>query len=122
MGIIVCLLLQPVLEGELGKWGNLTEILASTLIELQSPKCDVFNPTRLLNKLIQRCPQFGGGEQHDSHELLRHLLEGVRTEDLKVHTDIVFVNLTLLYQVKKFAKSYTDGMYLLLMTYNRKQI
>ncbi|XP_069700013.1 ubiquitin carboxyl-terminal hydrolase 16/45 isoform X2 [Periplaneta americana] len=73
----------PVLEGELGKWGNLTEILASTLIELQSSKCDVYNPSRLLNKLIQRCPQFGGGEQHDSHELLRHLLEGVRTEDLK---------------------------------------
>lgn len=73
----------PVLEGELSKWGTLTEILASTLIELQSPKRDVFNPTHLLNKLIQRCPQFGGGEQHDSHELLRHLLEGVRTEDLK---------------------------------------
>ena len=76
--------LQPVLEGELGKWGSLTEILASTLTELQSSKCDVFNPTRLLNKLVQRFPQFGGGEQHDSHELLRHLLEGVRTEDLKV--------------------------------------
>lgn len=80
------------LEGELSKWGNLTEILASTLKELQLPKHDVFNPTRLLNKLIQRCPQFGGGEQHDSHELLRHLLEGVRTEDLKVCTGVVFAN------------------------------
>lgn len=72
-----------VLEGELGKSDSLTEILASTLSELQSSKCDVFNPTRLLNKLIQCFPQFEGGEQHDSHELLRHLLEGVRTEDLK---------------------------------------
>ncbi|KAJ4433592.1 hypothetical protein ANN_15902, partial [Periplaneta americana] len=93
VGILYSLLncmLQPVLEGELGKWGNLTEILASTLIELQSSKCDVYNPSRLLNKLIQRCPQFGGGEQHDSHELLRHLLEGVRTEDLKaVLTDMI---------------------------------
>lgn len=26
-------------------------------------------------------PQFGGGDQHDSHELLRHLLEAVREED-----------------------------------------
>ncbi|KAJ9599462.1 hypothetical protein L9F63_010077 [Diploptera punctata] len=73
----------PPLEGELGKWGSLTENLASTLIELQSSKCDVYNPQRLLNKLTQRFQQFRGGEQHDSHELLRHLLEGVRTEDLK---------------------------------------
>lgn len=76
----------------MSKWGNLTEILASTLIELQSSQCGVFNPIRLLNKLIQRCPQFGDGEQHDSHELLRHLLEAVRTEDLKVCTGVMFID------------------------------
>ena len=88
------IILQPPLEGELGKWGSLTEILAATLIDLQSSKCDVYNPQRLLNKLTQRFPQFAGGEQHDSHEILRHLLEGVRTEDLKVCTfyDLLFLN------------------------------
>ena len=40
----------------------------------------VFNPGKLFDKLCIKCPQFRGGEQHDSHELLRHLLESVRQE------------------------------------------
>lgn len=38
----------------------------------------VFNPNKLFSKLCAKCPQFQGGDQHDSHELLRHLLESVR--------------------------------------------
>ncbi|KAL3274687.1 hypothetical protein HHI36_016065 [Cryptolaemus montrouzieri] len=34
-------------------------------------------------------PQFGGGQQHDSHELLRHLLEAVREEDIKRYQALI---------------------------------
>lgn len=39
---------------------------------------DVYTPRKLLSALVNKLPQFGGGDQHDSHELLRHLLEAVR--------------------------------------------
>lgn len=42
------------------------------------------NPKWLLNALTKRCPQFEGGDQHDAHELLRHLLDSVHSEDLRV--------------------------------------
>ncbi|XP_066992427.2 ubiquitin carboxyl-terminal hydrolase 16/45 [Anabrus simplex] len=73
----------PMIEGELGRWGGLTEVFASTLTELRSEAVETFNPEKLLQKLTQRCQQFAGGDQHDSHELLRHLLEEIRSEDLK---------------------------------------
>ncbi|KAK7869441.1 hypothetical protein R5R35_008168 [Gryllus longicercus] len=73
----------PPLEGTLTKWGTLTESLASTLEELRQDETTTVNPLRLFNKLITKCPQFKGGDQHDAHELLRHLLDEVRTEDLK---------------------------------------
>ncbi|XP_063244272.1 ubiquitin carboxyl-terminal hydrolase 16/45 [Bacillus rossius redtenbacheri] len=73
----------PPLGGELGRWGALTETLADALEELRSDRAEVFVPRKLLSKLTQRWPQFAGGDQHDSHELLRHMLEGVRSEDLK---------------------------------------
>ncbi|XP_019765732.1 ubiquitin carboxyl-terminal hydrolase 45 isoform X1 [Dendroctonus ponderosae] len=73
--------LLPPLEGETEKWRPLPQTLTETLRELQSGRSDVFIPKSLLQKLIFRMPQFGGGDQHDSHELLRHLLEAVREED-----------------------------------------
>ncbi|KAJ8894017.1 hypothetical protein PR048_006627 [Dryococelus australis] len=75
--------LQPPLNGELSRWGALAETLADTLEELRSNRAEVFVPRKLLSKLTLRWPQFAGGDQHDSHELLRHMLEGVRSEDLK---------------------------------------
>ncbi|CAG9774052.1 unnamed protein product [Ceutorhynchus assimilis] len=71
------------LEGEAEKWRPLAQTLAETLHELQSDRAGVYNPRNLLDKLCGRMPQFAGGDQHDSHELLRHLLEAVREEDQK---------------------------------------
>lgn len=34
--------------------------------------------------MTNKFPQFGGGDQHDSHELLRHLLEAVRLVYVKI--------------------------------------
>lgn len=37
----------------------------------------VYNPSKFFNRFSTLHPQFGGGDQHDSHELLRHLLDAV---------------------------------------------
>lgn len=47
----------------------------------------------LFSRLTARMPQFGGGDQHDSHELLRHLLEAVREEDLKRYKTVILQKL-----------------------------
>lgn len=87
---------MPPINGELSEWGMLTRTLAETLEELQSAgKCDVYSPRKLLSALVSKLPQFGGGDQHDSHELLRHLLEGVRSEDLRRYHSVILDNLGL---------------------------
>lgn len=43
--------------------------------------------------LTSKMPLFGGGDQHDSHELLRFLLEAVREEDLKRYKTIILQKL-----------------------------
>lgn len=72
----------PPISGCLNSWGAVTQALAETLQELQSAGC-VYTPSKLLEKFTSKCPQFSGGDQHDAHELLRQLLESVRTEDLQ---------------------------------------
>lgn len=67
----------PSIGGKLGARLGLTSELADTLEELQKSG-GVYNPRALFHSLTTKCPQFSGGDQHDSHELLRHLLESVR--------------------------------------------
>lgn len=85
----------PPLEGSLSRWGPLTEVLYNTLKELTSGRADVYTPRPLLSELTHRQPAFGGGDQHDSHELLRCLLELVRTEDLKRYHLVILEKLGL---------------------------
>lgn len=85
----------PPLEGDLCKWRELTELLVDTLHQLRSGRAEMLDPRQLLDKLSQRCPQFAGGDQHDAHELLRHLLEEVRTEDLKRYQKTIMAKLGL---------------------------
>lgn len=70
-------IILPPIKGKLTSWGNLTNVLADTLEELQKSG-GVYNPRPLFNQLTRKWPQFDGGDQHDSHELLRHLLESVK--------------------------------------------
>lgn len=84
--------LEP-LEGNLIEWGSLTQVLCNTLKELTSGRMDVHNPRPLLSQLTLRQPQFGGGDQHDSHELLRHLLEAVKSEDLRRYQTVILEKL-----------------------------
>ncbi|XP_055598388.1 ubiquitin carboxyl-terminal hydrolase 16 [Uranotaenia lowii] len=77
--------------GPLDNFGQLTLALANTLSELQSGSGGVFTPRPLLKQLTDKWPQFDGGDQQDSHELLRHLLESVRNEDMRRYQRVVLV-------------------------------
>ena len=63
--------------------------MSETLEELQTVSGGVYTPNKLLHQLIMKWPQFGGGDQHDSHELLRHLLESVRSDDLRRYQAVI---------------------------------
>lgn len=75
-------------KGELGEVGTFTKALYSTLEQLQRSG-GVFTPRDLLSQFTSKWPQFAGGDQHDSHEALRHLLESVRTEDLRRFQSVI---------------------------------
>lgn len=66
------------------KWGVLTESLAYTLREMTRDSSGVFQPGQLLDTLRKKCRTFIGYNQHDAHELLRQLLDNVKTEDIRV--------------------------------------
>lgn len=78
-------------KGELKEWGPLAQILTITLEELQSGRAEVYNPRGLLDQLSTKHPQFGRGDQQDAHELLRHLLEAVREEDLRRYQEVILI-------------------------------
>ncbi|KAG5681531.1 hypothetical protein PVAND_010955 [Polypedilum vanderplanki] len=79
--------LNPV-KGELTEAGVFTKTLHNTLDQLQRSG-GVFTPRELLSQFTSKWPQFAGGDQHDSHEALRHLLESVRTEDLRRFQSVI---------------------------------
>ncbi|XP_050549954.1 ubiquitin carboxyl-terminal hydrolase 16 isoform X5 [Spodoptera frugiperda] len=83
----------PPITGQLAEWGSLTRTLAETLSELQAGEGGVYTPRKLLSALVNKLPQFGGGDQHDAHELLRHLLEAVRSEDLRRYQSVILSSL-----------------------------
>ncbi|XP_049876008.1 ubiquitin carboxyl-terminal hydrolase 16 [Pectinophora gossypiella] len=83
----------PPITGQLAEWGSLTRTLAETLAELQAGEGGVYTPRKLLSALVNKLPQFGGGDQHDAHELLRHLLEAVRSEDLRRYQSVILSSL-----------------------------
>lgn len=84
--------LSPV-SGELKPSEGLTVALANTLAELQAGGCGVYSPGHLLMQLTNKWPQFAGADQHDSHELLRRLLESVRSEDLRRYQTVILLHL-----------------------------
>ncbi|XP_054002598.1 ubiquitin carboxyl-terminal hydrolase 45 isoform X1 [Hylaeus anthracinus] len=80
----------PPIEGTLEGWGNFTSVLYETLVEMQnSDGRQSYRPSELLNSFKKKTIQCMDGGQHDSHELLRHLLELVRNEDLRRYQSII---------------------------------
>lgn len=69
---------------------TLISALRNTLSEMQSERShNVYRPIELFNSLKRKTAQFTDGDQHDSQELLRHLLEAIRNEDVRVR--IIFL-------------------------------
>ncbi|XP_043278379.1 ubiquitin carboxyl-terminal hydrolase 16 isoform X2 [Venturia canescens] len=80
----------PPIEGTLQGWGPFTSILCKTLKAMQSMKTrQVYVPNELLASFRKKTIQCMDGGQHDSHELLRHLLEIVRNEDLRRYQSVI---------------------------------
>ncbi|XP_020280675.1 ubiquitin carboxyl-terminal hydrolase 45 isoform X2 [Pseudomyrmex gracilis] len=80
----------PPIEGTLERWGSFTSVLCETLTKMHNTSGhQTYTPSNLLNKLRKKTTQCVDGGQHDSHELLRHLLEIVRNEDLRRYQFII---------------------------------
>lgn len=60
-------------------YSNVKEIITAFKVILEELQTSggVYNPSQFFDKFTKLYPQFGGGDQHDSHELLRHLLDSV---------------------------------------------
>lgn len=68
----------PPISGRLGVRGPLTTALAETLEQLQKFDDGYYDAHELFDLVTNVCPQFAGGEQHDCHEFMRHLLENIK--------------------------------------------
>ncbi|XP_057369845.1 ubiquitin carboxyl-terminal hydrolase 16-like [Daphnia carinata] len=77
----------------LGPGKPLTLTLASFLKDMHCPavtggtgkrrqSLSTVTPSSLFNQVCKKSPQFRGFQQQDAHELLRHLLDGIRTEEI----------------------------------------
>jgi len=80
-------------ELETASDSTVTSALTKTLDQLQNTSGGVFTPSDLLKQFTKKWPQFAGGDQHDSHEALRHLLESVRNEELRRFQQVILKDL-----------------------------
>lgn len=75
-----------------------------------------YTPTKFFNRFSTLHPQFGGGDQHDSHELLRHLLDAVITAERQTYHKLLRKTL---FKGRKF-KNLTPGEKQTLETYAKQ--
>lgn len=80
----------PPIEKTLDSSGNFTVEFHKTLIDMRNPNSnEIYRPSLLLNILRKKISHCTDGGQHDSHELLRLLLELIRNEDLHRYQSII---------------------------------
>ncbi|XP_059175697.1 ubiquitin carboxyl-terminal hydrolase 45-like isoform X2 [Physella acuta] len=75
----------PSIQTTYGEPGSVTLALLSFLQEMKggTTKNGTVNPTALFAQVCKKAPRFKGFQQQDSHELLRYLIDSVRTEEIK---------------------------------------
>ncbi|KAK3603707.1 hypothetical protein CHS0354_023313 [Potamilus streckersoni] len=74
----------PSIRISLSKARPVTMELANFLQEIKSaPQTNVVNPSDLFEEVCREAPMFRGHQQHDSHELLSHMLDIMRSEEIK---------------------------------------
>ncbi|XP_015120858.1 ubiquitin carboxyl-terminal hydrolase 45 [Diachasma alloeum] len=86
----------PPIEGKLEGWGNFTATLWKTLTDMQTADNNqTYRPSELLNSFKKKTSQCMDGGQHDAHELLRHLLEQVRNDDVRRYQAVILKKIGL---------------------------
>ncbi|KAL3848191.1 hypothetical protein ACJMK2_019065 [Sinanodonta woodiana] len=74
----------PSIRVNLSQARPVTMALANFLQEINSAtQTDIVNPTALFGQVCNEAPMFRGNQQHDSHELLSHMLGIMRSEEVK---------------------------------------
>ncbi|XP_046359511.2 ubiquitin carboxyl-terminal hydrolase 45-like isoform X2 [Haliotis rufescens] len=65
--------------------GPLTQAMMTFLQDMNhtAPRNMTVNPSGLFGQVCKKAPRFKGFQQQDSHELLRYLLDVIRTEEVK---------------------------------------
>ncbi|MBN3284170.1 UBP16 hydrolase, partial [Polyodon spathula] len=92
--------ITPHLSSELGpiiinvdKPGSLTLAMCQFLTKIQETKKSVVTPKELFSQVCKKAARFRGFQQQDSHELLRYLLDGMRSEEIKRKSAGIFKTL-----------------------------
>ncbi|GFR98315.1 ubiquitin carboxyl-terminal hydrolase 16-like, partial [Elysia marginata] len=75
----------PSIQTNLGDAGQVTLTLLSFVQEMKggTTRNGIVNPTPLFSQVCKKAPRFKGFQQQDSHELLRYLVDSIRTEEIK---------------------------------------
>ncbi|XP_072370130.1 ubiquitin carboxyl-terminal hydrolase 16 [Scyliorhinus torazame] len=71
------------LEIHLDQPGPLSSAMRQFLLDFQDIKKNVLTPKELFTQVCKKAARFKGFQQQDSQELLRYLLDGMRTEEIK---------------------------------------
>ncbi|XP_067896608.1 ubiquitin carboxyl-terminal hydrolase 16 isoform X2 [Heterodontus francisci] len=71
------------LEIHLDQPGPLSSAMCQFLLDIQGTKKNVVTPKELFTQVCKKSIRFKGFQQQDSQELLRYLLDGMRTEEIK---------------------------------------
>ncbi|XP_014297700.1 ubiquitin carboxyl-terminal hydrolase 45 isoform X2 [Microplitis demolitor] len=80
----------PPIESKLDSCSNFTAVFHKTLTDMQNSNGnETYKPSILFNALKKKTTNCMDGNQHDSHELLRHLLELIRNEDLQRYQSVI---------------------------------
>jgi len=80
----------------LSEGGPMITSLAAFLKDMHSGgKSLVISPGHLFGQVVKQSPKFRGMQQQDSHELLRYLMDGLRSEEAKRQKSAILKNFDL---------------------------
>ncbi|XP_023240096.1 ubiquitin carboxyl-terminal hydrolase 45-like [Centruroides sculpturatus] len=71
------------LDITLQECGELTQAFMSFLQKVCNSQDGVINPSQLFGQMCKKAPQFKGYQQQDSHELLCHLFDAMKNEEIR---------------------------------------
>ena len=84
------------LSVKLAEGGPLVASLSAFFKEMaSSTKTGIFSPGHLFSQVAKQAPKFRGMQQQDSHELLRYLMDGLRSEEQKRQKSAILKNFGL---------------------------